>query len=44
MMGDEASARKWFEDFLNLRKDADPLLKSIGKVRQSMPSSENELQ
>jgi tetratricopeptide (TPR) repeat protein len=24
MMGDEASARKWYEDFLNLWKDADP--------------------
>ena len=24
MMGDEACARKWFEDFLNLWKDADP--------------------
>jgi len=22
-MGDEAVARKWYEDFLNLRKDAD---------------------
>jgi hypothetical protein len=27
MMGDEASARKWYEDFLNLSKDADPDLK-----------------
>jgi hypothetical protein len=34
MMGDEASARKWFEDFLNLWKDADPDLKSTGKPRQ----------
>jgi len=24
MMGDEASARKWYEDFLALWKDADP--------------------
>jgi hypothetical protein len=24
MTGDEASARKWFEDFLALWKDADP--------------------
>jgi eukaryotic-like serine/threonine-protein kinase len=24
MMGDEASARKWYEDFLVLWKDADP--------------------
>ena len=33
MMGDEASARKWYENFLNLWKDADPDLPVLQRAK-----------
>ena len=33
MMGDEASARKWYADFLNLWKDADPDIPILKEAR-----------
>jgi hypothetical protein len=41
MMGDEASARKWYEDFLALWNDAGPMFPFINKPKPSTPSCEN---
>jgi tetratricopeptide (TPR) repeat protein len=41
LMGDNASARESYEEFLKLWKDADPIFASIDKPKPSMPSSKN---
>jgi hypothetical protein len=37
LMGDDAAAHKWYEDFLTLWKDADPRFQSTVKPTPSMP-------
>jgi serine/threonine protein kinase/Flp pilus assembly protein TadD len=43
MMGDEASARKWYEEFLALWKDADPDLPIYQQAKAEYAKLENEL-
>ena len=37
MMGDKVAARKQYQDFLTLWKDADPDIPSTSKQKQNMP-------